>query len=513
MKWLYLHFHSLQLESCVESIAIQKHDGERQTEPNLSPQPIAIVDTQSFSVVQLNMAAHQLGITQGMGLAMALSLSDGVSHTGSNSVLVIKEYKPELESERLVEVATRLYRLTADIVLAPPQGLFLRIDSMLKLYKDMTDYWLAITTAISDLRLSFYYANAPTPLMAQVLAESKTNTLFTSDIQARTALANLPIETLKITNKQKEQLSRVGIKYVKQLLDIPLKDLSKRFDLSMFTYLGQLTGELQTKFSYFQPQLEYRRTLELMFEITNANVLKHPITKLLKELEAYLQIRNLVTNQIYFEFCYRYNEFVTMSVNRGGGEYRTGKWLELIVLKLESLKLAEPVVSIRIHCQSLFSQQARITDMFNARSSVVDEQELQAVLQAKLSADQVCTIHYKESVEPNKATSIKRLTDSNLPSQESVRQPNKTSKRSKVKPTKKELPSKPFDIRPSYIQQTPSFLTETISILEGPERIMAGWWDFSPYCRDYFVAENKAGQRMWVYRTPAQEWFVHGYFS
>jgi protein ImuB len=62
--------------------------------------------------------------------------------------------------------------------------------------------------------------------------------------------------------------------------------------------------------------------------------------------------------------------------------------------------------------------------------------------------------------------------------------------------------------------------------MQGPERIADEWWWDSKRrptrdCRDYYVVEDEAGQRLWLYResicgreTDApQRWFVHGLFA
>jgi protein ImuB len=54
---------------------------------------------------------------------------------------------------------------------------------------------------------------------------------------------------------------------------------------------------------------------------------------------------------------------------------------------------------------------------------------------------------------------------------------------------------------------------------DGPERIADEWWRAPGPLRDYYVVEDEAGRRLWVYRegfptmeTPAR-WFVHGLFA
>ena len=69
-----------------------------------------------------------------------------------------------------------------------------------------------------------------------------------------------------------------------------------------------------------------------------------------------------------------------------------------------------------------------------------------------------------------------------------------------------------FKDRPGFILAQPETLSEKVTILNGPERIVSGWWDKEHIQRDYFVAQNNQGQQIWVYKTPEDKWFVHGYF-
>jgi protein ImuB len=57
---------------------------------------------------------------------------------------------------------------------------------------------------------------------------------------------------------------------------------------------------------------------------------------------------------------------------------------------------------------------------------------------------------------------------------------------------------------------------------QGPERIASEWWRSSHLqpTRDYYIVEDKAGHRFWLYReglyereTTVARWFVHGLFA
>jgi protein ImuB len=51
--------------------------------------------------------------------------------------------------------------------------------------------------------------------------------------------------------------------------------------------------------------------------------------------------------------------------------------------------------------------------------------------------------------------------------------------------------------------------------LAGPERIESGWWDGDDARRDYFVAEDPRGCRLWVFRERdgRRRWYLHGIFG
>jgi protein ImuB len=57
-----------------------------------------------------------------------------------------------------------------------------------------------------------------------------------------------------------------------------------------------------------------------------------------------------------------------------------------------------------------------------------------------------------------------------------------------------------------------------LEIEEGPERIESGWWDGHDVARDYYVARNGQGARLWVFRNRRAaggdaDWFLHGWFA
>jgi protein ImuB len=54
-----------------------------------------------------------------------------------------------------------------------------------------------------------------------------------------------------------------------------------------------------------------------------------------------------------------------------------------------------------------------------------------------------------------------------------------------------------------------------ITLLDGPERVETGWWDDFDVKRDYFVARDGSGTKVWLFRerTGRRDWFLHGIFG
>ena len=54
----------------------------------------------------------------------------------------------------------------------------------------------------------------------------------------------------------------------------------------------------------------------------------------------------------------------------------------------------------------------------------------------------------------------------------------------------------------------------SLELCSGPERIESGWWDEHDVARDYYLAKNEQGQKLWVFRDRRTRcWFVHGLFG
>lgn len=467
--WLYLHFPQLQLDKlyCQEQAAAAT----------------VILDAASNQIKQLNAAARQAGLQEGMGLGTAAALCHQ---------LQVLQYQYALEQQQLQELAQGLYQITADITLVPPCGLLLRIHTMLALYQGIEGYWLALQGHLQQQKLSYYFATAHTPLAAKLLALSQHNQLLEDPEGLQQAIAQSPLVYSELSSNVLKQLARLNIHHMGDLLTIPRSELANRFAREVNLYLGKLQGDIPHPIVYFHPPQQFKRYLELMYDISQRDTLQHPLKQLFLELEQFLQIKDKVAQATQITLYQREAATLDIAVVAGQGEYKASRWLSLAELKLEQVQLQAPVFAVELQSQQEHLKTPEVSDLFSQQNHALNPQQLQAILRAKLGVDAVTGISLNNDPRPELST----LYPAQPPCQ--VPQIHMTA-----------LPQN----RPAFLLTAPIPLQEKVTVYYGPERITCGWWDNHAICRDYFIARSSKGHWYWIFKTPKQQWFQHGVFS
>ncbi|MER2492522.1 Y-family DNA polymerase [Catenovulum sediminis] len=466
--WLYVHFPALQLDSLF-------CDGHY---------PVAIVNRQKGELLQVNKEARQQGIRIGMGLGSAAALC---------ADLQVFPYDQKLEKQRLQRIAQWLYLFTADIALDPPNGLFIRVSHMLSLYTSVTHFWQTLQDALQRVQVGYQYAFAYSPSAAKLLAGHAINQLTddASVIQKQIALCDLSKTPLSV--KLQDKLKRIGIHKVGDLLQLALPDIAKRFDIELVTFVGQLNGQLKQVLEFYHPPEQFKHHLELLFEVSNVSVLDKPLYKIYVLLQRFLNLRGKLAQTLLIELHLRDEASQFVKVTAGQGEASADKWLALSKLTLESVRLNAPVVALTLEAQSLINHAFERNDLFAGQQNSMSPQELIAQLQAKLGDKQVTQLQLVDDHRPELCS---RLCPPDF----------------SVTPKGYEHKLVPA-LRPSFLLAQAQPLHEKVEILHGPERINTGWWDQHVVIRDYFIARTEQGRWLWIYRTPQQNWYVHGLFS
>lgn len=465
-QWLYLHYPSLQLDSAFAG----QHE-----------QAIIIVQGSKNEVVQLNQTAMAQGIKVGMGLGTASALCVNLS---------VHAYSPEIETAKLKEISQWLYLKTSDITFFEPDGILLRISNMLSLYGGLIAYWQVLKTHMQPLCLTYQFASGCSPLSSRLLARVGVNCIYPNKEASLYVVKGQSLQATDLPHKTIEKLSRIGVKTLGDLLNIPMADIARRFDIELVNYVGRLTGQFKHPVAFYHPPEVFARYLELMFEVENTQSLTKPLDKLLRQLEGFLKLQDKLAHELLLILHQRDAEPMDISASSAAGEYQAAKWLPLFSLRFESVVLSAPVTGITLKAQRIAERLDAKADLFDGKRGSQSPHELVSFLQAKLGKQAVRGVTLSDDPRPQLASQYD--------------EPLSSSER---------LPANRHLVRPTILLPSPKPLTTKVSIMGGPERILTGWWDSKPIHRDYFVARSQTGQSLWVFRNHKHQWFIHGMFS
>ncbi|MCY9863509.1 DNA polymerase Y family protein [Vibrio coralliirubri] len=489
MLWLYLHFPSLQLDTLFDS-------SESSSKEESHEQPIIIVDEKDHRVLQANQVALESGITLGMGLGSAAALCHH---------LHVHPYSIELEKNKLKEIAQWAYLATSDMTLLPPNGLLIKASNMLSLYDGLDNYWHELKSHIEALNIKFSFATGYSPLSAILLGKQAINQV-TDNVQQMKAWVNQQaLSSSELPPKQVERLNRVGINIVEELLKLPLQEVARRFDIDLVNYVGRLNGQFKHPIDFYHPPESFQQYLELLFDIENILFIEKPLLKLLNQLECFLKLRDRVAFELTLTLHLRDKDDHPVSFYSAQGDYLAEKWANLTHLTLESLKLTAPVQGLTLSLIRHGEPQMAYHDLFDGNTGTLAALDLLSLLQAKLGQACIQTPKIQHDPRPEKANQYSLPT---LSKSVAKRQTPPESEQQTI-----DLNVHQQRLRPSILLPEPEALTESVTLSQGPERIVSGWWDGEKIIRDYFIAHSKNGRWLWIFRTPDKQWFLHGLFS
>jgi len=518
MRWLALHFPQLQLDSVYSTQAGTSDKSEGVDDNKVAPEPLKpisamLVLDDKQCVCQLNDAADQAGVQYGMKLGTASALVDD---------LQLFNHSSEFEKQRLLEIAHACYQVSADIAVWNSKTLILDVAPMLKLYGSFECYVDALfeVEALDDVRMSAVIAN--TPLAAYLLSctgdiDDPLVEQFSRQDVWLPILDRLNVDSVGIAREQSLQLKRLGLHYlgdVRELIEAEhsRKELGNRMGKKLLSHIAQLFGDEVLALTYFKPKDVFSHSVLLEYEVYRTTALLFPIKNILQVLQQYLQRRakRIQTLSLYFQ--QRDGSVLSVNLASAEPERDSARWLNLVRLKLESMKLPAPVIGLRLEAIKLLEERVQSSDLFDLKPALSPGQ-LVARIQAKFGDESVKKMHLEADHRPEYSFRYESVStqpehtsrlNEELVSHDSTHVSDgeclKYSKRSQT-------------LRPSLILSLPVPLQESVRFIHGPERIQSAWWTEAPVCRDYFVARNTAQQTLWVFRDQAQEWFVHGLFA
>lgn len=472
--WLALHFPALALEALGLS----------------SPEPLAVTEAGGgrLRVHSASVAAAAKGVAPGMALSEAQALCPKLTAVNRD---------PEAERRALVRLAERCLRFTPWISLDFPATLQLEVRGSLRLFGGLE---LLAEEARQAVRLRSRQACAedghavqcglaPTPAAAWLLARAGFQVPVLEAEALRSALGDLPITTLGIDDKLAGRLARAGLQVLRDLWRMPRDGLVRRYGRDLLRRLDEAAGSRPQPLRQFHAPPRFRAERELAMETEDLTQVFPLVEALLAEFEAFLRSRDAVAAGLELELRHARAAptRVCLEVRQAGRE--AGQFAALMRERLDRLALPGPVRGLLLQSANIQLFTLPMADLFTPATAGGEAwDELLDRLQARLGPQALRQPALRADHRPE------RTESGHAPrSGEAARSP-----------------------RPLWLLPRPQRLSgRGIRILPECERIETGWWDDGPVRRDYHLAVDGAGARLWVYRDSgtAGPWHLHGLFG
>ena len=365
---------------------------------------------------------------------------------------------------------------------------------------------------------AFSYAACPTVEGSLLLARGGGNTLVYRKENLGSALGQLSLETLQLKPEAQRRLINMGVRRLADLWRLPPAGLRRRFGSDFLTLINKALGKAPEPIKNYLPPPAFVHSYELPYEVENLGLLRPVVDEMLAQLCDFLRHRELCASSVKLSLLHERREATLLDVGLRQASRSQQHLMMLVDTHFDNLQIPAAVTALRLevtqfdafmsHSESLLIGSNEVKNTDSAATSLGQFMER---LQARLGGEQVKALATIAEHGPEYASATQRpgkYASYPLVTEGASAQPQAT-------------PSNP---RPLWLLDEPVQLSlrrgslfhkQAITLLSGPERIESRWWSGTEVCRDYYVAREGGGSRLWIYREREGErhWYLHGYFA
>jgi protein ImuB len=453
----------------------------------LEPAIVVEAEQGQLHVVAASRAAIDAGVVAGTKLGAALALE---------SSLQVFERVPPLEIASLESLASWAETLTSMVSLEAPESLLLEVAGSLKLFGSLEAIKAKLGEELARRYRDFRFCVAPTATAALWLARAASSDVLQWQ-QLAGRVASLPLAVTRWPPAVQALLRDLGLRTIGDCVRLPRDGFARRVGRSYLLELDRAFGRASDLRTEFNAPKIWSSSVELSEESVDSAVFLEAIEQLLAELAVELRRRQAQIGSLEIAFEHLHRPPTVESFDLREPTHDRDRLLHLIEDRLERSVLPVPAVALRIESGAFRPLEIEAAGLFETKPLEQREQLLLERLQERFGLGGVYGLHTVAEHRPERAWT-KRVSGDGRRSSPAVPWPD-------------------TEARPLWLLPTPVALEARRTSLElcsGPERIESGWWDEHDVARDYYIAKNERGQKLWVFRDHRTRcWFVHGLFG
>ena len=480
----------------------------RQPEYKEIPFILATADHGRMLISAVNIAAEKEGLYIGMVVADARAIVPA---------LQVIDDRPELSNKLLKGIAEWCIRFTPIVGIDGDNGLLMDVSGCSHLWGSEKDYMADIYRRLRQFEYDVTLAIADTIGAAWAIARFGSGSKIIARGQQKASLLHLPPSCLRLDFATSERLEKLGLRQVKNFIDLPRPSLRRRFGEDILLRLDQAVGTQEEWVCPVNPIEPYHERLPCIEPIVTRTGIEIGLTRLLEDLCHRLQLdqKGLRTAALR---CYRLDgkiEQIEIGTNRP--TTNSTHLFKLFEIKLDSI---EPALGIELFTldaskvESLSTVQENLWEI-NSGLNNVELAELLDRIGGKIGSNLIHRYIPDQHYWPERSFKIANSIND---------KPAAAWKSGRPRPIQLLSIPQPIEVTapiPDYPPMMFRYKGQLHKIVkaDGPERIEQEWWLQDGQHRDYYYVENEEGKRYWLFRSghydtaKSYQWFLHGFFA
>jgi protein ImuB len=393
----------------------------------------------------------------------------------------------------------------------PPHDLFLEVRGSLKLFGGIERLSQQIRADLAALGHRATIGVAPTASAARVLARAGEGVVIEDTARLPGVLATLPLTVMAWDESVLKRARSFGARQLGDLIRLPRDGLAKRLGRRVLDDLDRALARRSDPRQSYVPPTRYRGRLDLVHEQEDLGRIHEGLRRLLVELSGMLLARQCGVQRLRLVLIHRDAPDSRLDLELAGPSRDPAHLAGLFAERMARWVLPAPVSELVLISGSLFDLDPGAGSLFHR--SVLPSAEMDGAvpalverMQARLGRHAVQGLALIPEHRPEAAWRYDPLGADTAGSSVAEQMPRRVSERPLWLLAAAELlPLR--DGRP--------WRRGALTLLSGPERIESGWWDGGDVRRDYYMAADGEGLRLWVFRERggAKRWFLHGLFA
>ena len=368
----------------------------------------------------------------------------------------------------------------------------------------------------------FHYAASPTVTGSLLLARGGCNLLVHRQDNLRSALGRLSTDVLELDREQRRRLYNIGARRLQDLWRLPGDGLRKRFGSNFVNQLRKALGESPEPQKYYQPPPAFSSSYDLPCEVENVQLLLPVLEEFLAQLVDFLRRRDLSTSRLVISLVHERQSNTDIALGLRQPSRCQQHLLQLLEIHFNNLVIPAPVVALKMQVLRFDAYLGESGELLqNSQSSTAKNNTKDISTPNNKSARDRRLDLFMEQLQARVGEQPIRKIGSIAEHCPEYATPSQDPQLTAKQPGNRHYTGNP---RPFWLLPEPQLLKvrsgklyhyRPLRILNGPERIETRWWSGTDVRRDYYVAREENGCRLWIYREKSGErrWFLHGIFA